>query len=160
MTAFFDTNVLVYAATSDPTKERAAACLGRGGMASVQVLNEFVHVARRKLRHDWPLIELALEQFRLALEAIVPITMSTHASAVLLARDEGLLFFDAQIVAAAIEVAIRSTARTCSMAARSAISRSSIRFSTVLLEQVIGGRIARRTPACYRIEVEAWFENG
>ena len=103
MRAFFDTNVLVYAATSDPTKERAAACLGRGGMASVQVLNEFVHVARRKLRHDWPLIELALEQFRLALEAIVPITMSTHASAVLLARDESLSFFDALIVAAAIE---------------------------------------------------------
>jgi predicted nucleic acid-binding protein len=101
--AFFDTNVLVYAATSDPKKERAAACLDRGGMASVQVLNEFVHVARRKLRHDWPLIELALEQFRLALEAIVPITMSTHASAVLLARDESLSFFDALIVAAAIE---------------------------------------------------------
>jgi predicted nucleic acid-binding protein len=101
--AFFDTNVLVYTATSDPKKERAAACLGRGGMASVQVLNEFVHVARRKLRHDWPLIELALEQFRLALEAVVPITMSTHASAVLLARDEGLSFFDALIVAAAIE---------------------------------------------------------
>jgi predicted nucleic acid-binding protein len=101
--AFFDTNVLVYTATSDPKKERAAACLGRGGMTSVQVLNEFVHVARRKLRHEWPLIELALEQFRLALEAVVPITMSTHASAVLLARDEGLSFLDALIVAAAIE---------------------------------------------------------
>jgi predicted nucleic acid-binding protein len=101
--AFFDTNVLVYTATSDPRKERAAACLACGGMASVQVLNEFVHVARRKLRHEWPLIELALEQFRLALEAVVPITMSTHASAVLLARDEGLSFLDALIVAAAIE---------------------------------------------------------
>ena len=103
MSAFFDTNVLVYTATSDPKKERAAVCLGRGGLASVQVLNEFVHVARRKLRHDWPLIELALEQFRLVLESVVPITMSTHASAVLLARDQGLSFFDALIVAAAIE---------------------------------------------------------
>jgi predicted nucleic acid-binding protein len=103
VSAFFDTNVLVYIATSDPKKERAAACLGRGGLASVQVLNEFVHVARRKLRHDWPLIELALEQFRLVLESVVPITMSTHASAVLLARDQGLSFFDALIVAAAIE---------------------------------------------------------
>jgi predicted nucleic acid-binding protein len=103
VSAFFDTNVLVYTATSDPKKERAAACLGRGGLASVQVLNEFVHVARRKLRHDWPLIEVALEQFRLVLESVVPITMSTHASAVLLARDQGLSFFDALIVAAAIE---------------------------------------------------------
>jgi predicted nucleic acid-binding protein len=103
VSAFFDTNVLVYTATSDPKKERAAACLGRGGLASVQVLNEFVRVARRKLHHDWPMIELALEQFRLVLESVVPITMSTHASAVLLARDQGLSFFDALIVAAAIE---------------------------------------------------------
>jgi predicted nucleic acid-binding protein len=101
--AFFDTNVLVYAATSDPKKEQAVGCLRRRGIASVQVFNEFVHVARRKLHHDWPQIELALGLFRDSLDDVVPVTMNTHAAAVLLAREHGLSFYDALIVAAAIE---------------------------------------------------------
>lgn len=103
MKAFFDTNILVYAATSDAKKQQAAECLGRGGVASVQVLNEFVHVARRKLRHDWPQIELALGLFRDSLEDVVPVTLDTHTGAILLARDHGLSFYDALIVVAAIE---------------------------------------------------------
>jgi len=101
--AFFDTNILVYTTTSDRRKQQAAACLSRGGVASVQVLNEFVHVARRKLRTDWPLIELALAHFRASLHDILPITLETHDSAVALARDHGLAFYDALIVASAIE---------------------------------------------------------
>jgi predicted nucleic acid-binding protein len=101
--AFFDSNILVYTATSDAKKQRAADCLRRGGLASVQVLNEFVHVARRKLRHDWPLIEHALGLFRASLEDIVPVTLNTHTVALSLAREHGLSFFDALIVAAAIE---------------------------------------------------------
>jgi predicted nucleic acid-binding protein len=103
MKAFFDTNILIYAATSDGKKQRAADCLGLGGCASVQVLNEFVHVARRKLRHDWPQIELALGLFRASLDEVVPITLNTHAGAVALAREHGLSFYDALIVASAIE---------------------------------------------------------
>jgi predicted nucleic acid-binding protein len=101
--AFFDTNILVYTTTSDPRQHQAAACLSHGGVASIQVLNEFVHVARRKLRNDWPQIEIALEQFRISLEDILPITLATHDSAVALARDHGLAFYDALIVASAIE---------------------------------------------------------
>jgi predicted nucleic acid-binding protein len=101
--AFFDSNVLVYTATSDQKQQQAATCLGRGGVASVQVLNEFVHVARRKLRNDWPQIEYALQQFRLSLEDILPITLQTHHSAFTLARDHGFPFYDALIVASAIE---------------------------------------------------------
>jgi predicted nucleic acid-binding protein len=101
--AFFDTNILVYATTSDRRKQQAAACLSRRGVASVQVLNEFVHVARRKLRNDWPQIEFALEQFRALFEDILPITLPTHDSAVALARDRGISFYDALIVASAIE---------------------------------------------------------
>jgi len=101
--AFFDTDILVYTATSDAKKQQAAGCLGRGGLASVQVLNEFVHVARRKLRHDWPRIELALGLFHASLDDVVPITLNTHGNAVSLARDHGLSFYDALIVASAIE---------------------------------------------------------
>lgn len=103
MKAFFDTNILVYAATSDAKKRQAADCLDCGGTISVQVLNEFVHVARRKLRHDWPQVELALGIFRASIDNIVPVTFDTHACAVLLAREHGLPFYDALIVAAAIE---------------------------------------------------------
>ena len=103
MKAFFDTNILVYTATSDARKQRAVDCLSRGGVVSVQVLNEFVHVARRKLRHDWPQVELALGLFRASLDDVLPVTLNTHAGAVSLAREHGLSFYDALIVAAAIE---------------------------------------------------------
>jgi predicted nucleic acid-binding protein len=101
--AFFDTNILVYTATSDAKKQKAVDCLARGGCVSVQVLNEFVHVARRKLRHDWPQIELALGLFRASLDDVVPVTLNTHTAAVSLAREHGLSFYDALIVVAAIE---------------------------------------------------------
>jgi predicted nucleic acid-binding protein len=101
--AFFDTNVLVYTATSEAKKQKAVDCLRRGGVASVQVLNEFVHVAHRKLRHDWPQIELALGLFRASLDDVVPVTLTTHENAVALARDHRLAFYDAVIVASAIE---------------------------------------------------------
>lgn len=103
MKAFFDTNILVYAASSDVKKRQANDCLGRGGTSSVQVLNEFVHVARRKLRHDWPQIELALGLFRVSFNEIVPVTLDTHTRAMLFAREHGLSFYDALIVAAAVE---------------------------------------------------------
>jgi predicted nucleic acid-binding protein len=101
--AFFDTNVLVYTATSDARKAKAVECLGGGGITSVQVLNEFVHVARNKLRHDWPQVELALGLFQASLDDVVPLTLATHAAALILARDHGLAFYDALIVAAAAE---------------------------------------------------------
>jgi predicted nucleic acid-binding protein len=101
--AFFDSNILVYTATSDPRKQRAAACLNAGGSASIQVLNEFVHVARRKLRKDWPAIELALVQFRALLDDIMPITLNTHVGALALAQSHSFSFYDALIVSSAIE---------------------------------------------------------
>ena len=103
MKAFFDTSILVYTATSDARKQRAIDCLRRGGVVSVQVLNEFVHVARRKLRHDWPQIELALGLFRASLDDVLPVSLNTHTAAVSIAREHGLSFDDALIVAAAIE---------------------------------------------------------
>ena len=103
MKAFFDTNILVYAATSDVKKRRAADCLEQGGVVSVQVFNEFVHVARRKFRLAWPQIELALSQFQISLDDVLPIALTTHNSAVAIARDYQLSFFDALIVAAALE---------------------------------------------------------
>ncbi len=46
---FFDTNLILYAFRRDDTRSQVAeTLLGAGGALSVQVLNEFVAVARRK----------------------------------------------------------------------------------------------------------------
>ena len=50
---FLDTNVLVYAFSDDDSRKNdAASLIASGGVVSVQILNEFVDVARRKLRKD------------------------------------------------------------------------------------------------------------
>lgn len=103
MTAFFDTNVLLYTVTSDPRKIQAERLLRSGGIVSVQVLNEFANVARNKLRYDWSDIVLALDQFRLTFDAVLPLTLDTHDRALAFARDHGFSFYDALIIAAAIE---------------------------------------------------------
>ncbi len=52
---FLDTNVLLYASLQpDPRSEAARVLLGRRGMISLQVLNQFANVARRKLHRTWP----------------------------------------------------------------------------------------------------------
>jgi predicted nucleic acid-binding protein len=103
MKAFFDTNVLVYTVTLDPRKRQADRILRTGGIVSVQVLDEFANVARNKLRHEWRTITYALEQFRLSFEAVCPLTLDTHVAAVSLAENHRLSFYDALIVASAIE---------------------------------------------------------
>src|SRR5437868_13608173 len=51
---FFDTNVILYAFRQDDTRGQVAeTLLAAGGALSVQVLNEFVAVARRKLDKSW-----------------------------------------------------------------------------------------------------------
>nr|WP_284699625.1 PIN domain-containing protein [Sphingomonas lycopersici] len=55
-----DTNVVVYAFTTDPRAAVAEKLLADGIELSAQVLNEFANVARRKLGFDWSQIEQAL----------------------------------------------------------------------------------------------------
>ena len=103
MSLFFDSNILVYAFLDVEKRERALEVLAKGGVISVQVLNEFTNVAHKKRRRPWGDIEAALGVIRDWFHDIVPITSATHASAVALARDHGLAFYDALILAAAIE---------------------------------------------------------
>jgi predicted nucleic acid-binding protein len=55
-----DTNILVYAFTDDPRSARAQALLSEPFILSVQALNEFANVARRKLCMDWAEIQVPL----------------------------------------------------------------------------------------------------
>ena len=103
MKAFFDTNVLIYAVSQDERKRGAEHILRSGGVISAQVLNEFTHTARRKLGFDWAVIELAVMQFHDVFDEVRPLTAQTHGAALTLARDHGFAFYDALVVAAAIE---------------------------------------------------------
>jgi predicted nucleic acid-binding protein len=100
--AFLDTNVLVYALAKDDTRASVARqLLSQGGAISVQVLNEFVSVARRKLSLDWSDISEALSAIRGLCDPPTPLTLEVHEAAVALAEAHDLNIYDALIVASA-----------------------------------------------------------
>ena len=103
MSVFFDTNILVYAQQDGVKADKARALLAAGGVLSVQVLNEFAAVARRKLGKDWTEIGEAIEDALALVDAPLPLTAALHASARTLAADHGFAFYDALILAAALE---------------------------------------------------------
>jgi predicted nucleic acid-binding protein len=101
---FFDTNVLIYAvAQHDLRGPRAEELLAAGGILSVQVLNEFVSVARRKLRMPWKEVREALEAIRILCAPPLPITADVHDGALKIAQKYNYSIYDALIAAAALE---------------------------------------------------------
>lgn len=103
MSAFFDSNILIYAYSTDIRRQRALTAIAGGGVISAQVLNEFTNVLRKKQKQDWAIIEAAVQSIRFRFPDIVPLTSDTHTAALVLARDHGLVFYDALIVSAAID---------------------------------------------------------
>jgi predicted nucleic acid-binding protein len=102
--AFFDTNVLIYAvALDDPRNPRAEELLASGGTISVQILNEFVSVARRKILMPWREVMDVLDVFRVLCPSPLPITMEVHEAALKIAEQHGFGIYDALVVAAALE---------------------------------------------------------
>jgi hypothetical protein len=100
---FLDTNIVVYLMSGDADKASTAESLiASGGIISVQVLNEFTSVARRKLALSWAEIEEVLRALTANLE-VVPVTLRVHERAVALASAHDLNIYDASIVAAALE---------------------------------------------------------
>ena len=102
MTAFIDTNVLIYAQGTGAKSETARQEILAGGVISVQVLNEFAAVLRRKFRLEWDVIADALADVRTALGPVRPVDVEPHLNAVSLARSHGFNFYDALIVASAL----------------------------------------------------------
>jgi predicted nucleic acid-binding protein len=99
---FFDTNVVLYLLSADTAKaDRAEELLAIGGTVSVQVLNEFVSVAVRKLRMSWPEIRDVLAQVR-AVCPVEAMSVETHERAMQVAERYGLSIYDALIIAAAL----------------------------------------------------------
>jgi predicted nucleic acid-binding protein len=101
--AFFDTNILIYAQQSGAKADKARAVLAAGGALSVQVLNEFVAVSRRKLGKDWGEIGAAIDDILALVDPPVPLTLALHTAARGLAGAHDVSFYDALIVVAARE---------------------------------------------------------
>ncbi len=102
MTAFFDTNVLVYAQGPGVKGEAARGALMDGGTISVQVLNEFANVLRRKFRLEWNIVAAAVADVRELFDSIRPLDIETHEAAVALAEAHGFSFYDSLIIASAL----------------------------------------------------------
>lgn len=103
MTAFFDSNIIVYSASPDDRRaEVAEQLLRRGGWISVQVLNEVASVAKRKMALTWPELTALLDDLQSGLR-VLDLTSSVHRRGLALAERHGLAIYDAMIVAAALE---------------------------------------------------------
>jgi predicted nucleic acid-binding protein len=102
--AFFDSNVLIYVvARDDPRRAQAEELLASGGVLSVQILNEFASVARRKILMSWSDVTEALDAFRVLCPSPLPITIEIHEAALKIAEKHGYRIYDALVVAAALE---------------------------------------------------------
>lgn len=101
---FLDTNVLIYAvAKNDPRAAQAEALLAKGGRISVQSLNEFASVARRKLDMSWKEVGELVETFCILCPNPVPISFDTHKTAVEIAEKYRYTIYDALVISAALE---------------------------------------------------------
>jgi predicted nucleic acid-binding protein len=102
--AFLDTNVFVYAIVQDdPRSQGAEELISAGGRVSVQVLNEFAAVVRRKTNMPWGDVQLALEGIKVLCPEPLPITLETHKEALAIAEKYRYRIYDALIVASALE---------------------------------------------------------
>jgi predicted nucleic acid-binding protein len=99
---FFDTNVLLYLASADPAKaDIAENTIAGGGAVSVQVLNEFANVARRKMRLSWTDTHTFLSTLRSVL-TVHSVTLEIHEAGLKLGERYSFSIYDAMIVASAI----------------------------------------------------------
>lgn len=101
--AFFDSNVLIYSVTANDARQPVARTLVTGGgVISVQSLNEFVNVARRKLKMPWDDVLMAEDLILASCEPPLTLTFGLHQRGVGLAERYKLALYDAMIVSAAL----------------------------------------------------------
>lgn len=103
MSAFFDTNILVYAQQTGAKADRARALFKGGGKLSVQVLNEFTAVSQREQSKDWRDIAEAISDVLIMVEPPLPLTLDLHVAARALAEKDRISIYDALIVASALQ---------------------------------------------------------
>ncbi|GHH15405.1 ribonuclease VapC [Sphingomonas glacialis] len=100
--SFFDSNVPLYlAAGTSPKADRAESLLSKGGVISVQVLNEIANVGLRKFGMSMAQLDLFLAGIRGAMRTI-PVSIEIHELALEVRERHRFAFYDCAIVAAAL----------------------------------------------------------
>jgi predicted nucleic acid-binding protein len=101
---FFDSNSLLYLISADADKAQKVMhhLYEGGGFISVQVLNEFVNVARRKHFLSAGEIGPVLLDIRQTVE-VIPVTISIHEIGLRMIERYRFATYDAMIVAAALD---------------------------------------------------------
>jgi predicted nucleic acid-binding protein len=91
----------LYTVGEDEAKaHRAYEIMDTGPLISVQVLNEFANVARKKHKLDWTEVRDGLEHVRECCE-VLPLNIAVHLKALEIAEANRVGIYDACIVAAA-----------------------------------------------------------
>jgi predicted nucleic acid-binding protein len=103
VSAFLDTNVLVYWVDQHPFADRVEQILEEKCVISSQVLNEFANVMRNKRKMDWAVITDLSNTLQRACK-VCDVSALTHRSALYFAQRYQLSFYDACIVAAAAQM--------------------------------------------------------
>jgi predicted nucleic acid-binding protein len=100
---FADSNVLLYLTSDDVAKaEIAQHLLAARPVISVQVLNEIANVVRRKFGRSWTDVRALLDRVEMFVE-VRDLTRATHRRALAIAEHYRTSWWDALIVAAALE---------------------------------------------------------
>lgn len=129
MTAFFDTNILVYALENTGRGDIARGLIAADGGIAVQSLNELALVLRRKYRRGHAeMLADVMEMAELFVEP-VPLTMNIHREGLRLAARYQLAIYDSMLLAAALS------------------TNSTIFYSEDMADgQIIDGRLIIRNP--------------
>ena len=106
--ATVDTNIAVYALSTDDRADRAAALLRESAFLSVQLLNEYANVALRKRRDPWDVVAAHLAALRAIVPRILAIDEHANTAALRIGERYRLSFYDSLMLA----VALAGDART------------------------------------------------
>lgn len=102
---FLDTNILIYAySNSELTKaDRANGLIfEESSLISIQVINEFANICLKKLRLDGEAVISAVKEITRATN-VVSFSISTQLQALKLCHQHSFSYYDALIVATALE---------------------------------------------------------
>jgi predicted nucleic acid-binding protein len=98
-----DTNIAVYAFSNSGDKALVAReVLYRADFITVQVLNEFANVMRRKQQRSWTELNIALTRLRRAVPKILEIDETAHLEACRIAERYQLGFYDSLMLGMAL----------------------------------------------------------
>jgi predicted nucleic acid-binding protein len=104
---FLDTTIFIYAFSDDPATankgEIARDIVGEPFEISVQVLNEFANVARRKFDKEWAAIESLLSDIVYVSNVIHPLILDVHLKGIRLSKQHGFQLYDAMLIASALK---------------------------------------------------------